>query len=556
MHRAKLRHRLISLIVATVILAAPLVGQQRTAAPKRSAPVEPAEPAPTLDTLLAADTFKVYAEVRGFGALLRSPAANDLLEPMMKLGGSSPEMKLMLNWLNAHADVLASSRVVIAGWPASPNLPSVLLAVELSSAEEAKKFDRELRGFIPTLLPTPKPTPGPTSGPTPGPTPGSASQLPSAPAAVIPDGPTRTGETRAVLVAAPSASPQAVQTVPQTPTPTAPTAPPYYIKQVGTLLLVSEKKFAVGDLRPRGSTPLEEDQHFVLARNRFATESIFLYVDMKSIEKEEQERRRKWEEEEKKREEARAANPEPQESPEVAAAEMPSPGEESTPSPAEPESEDPSAPEPEPAVVQTEPQTGDTATLSARPVDSADGAVIFNSLFSTLFRGESKWPEAIAAAAVLEGDAYVVRALLLNGSASKSNAVPFIPQFASGPALVPEASNIFPADTDLFVSASLDFPQIYDDTIKAFAGAEELERKYRRHVALQDPSSESAIAIYEKKLGLKIKDDLLPLLGNELAVALPKKLPAPAPGPGEPDAEKTAAGDTTTQAAKAGRQAA
>jgi hypothetical protein len=242
MHKAKLSHHLISLIVATVILAAPLVGQQRNTAPKRPAPVEPVEPAPTLDTLLAADTFKVYAEVRGFGALLQSPAAADLLEPMMKLGGSSPEMKLMLNWLNAHAEVLTTSRVVIAGWPATPNLPSVLLAVELSSVEEAKKFDRELRGFIPTLLPTPTPTPTPglTPEPTPGPSPGTTSgpslQVPSA--AVIADGPTRTGETRAVLVAGPVANAQAVQTASPAPiVPPTPAAPPYYIKQVGTLLL-------------------------------------------------------------------------------------------------------------------------------------------------------------------------------------------------------------------------------------------------------------------------------------------------------------------------------
>ena len=34
---------------------------------------------------------------------------------------------------------------------------------------------------------------------------------------------------------------------------------------------------------------------------------------------------------------------------------------------------------------------------------------------------------------------------------------------------------------------------------------------------------ESPFAYYEKKLGLKIKDDLLPLLGNEIAVALPRR---------------------------------
>ena len=54
-----------------------------------------------------------------------------------------------------------------ASWPSRPNLPSVLLAIEFSSPEEAKKFFPVLRDFIPKLLPTPTPeSPAESTAPT------------------------------------------------------------------------------------------------------------------------------------------------------------------------------------------------------------------------------------------------------------------------------------------------------------------------------------------------------------------------------------------------------
>ena len=58
----------------------------------------------------------------------------------MKFGGPPKEFNAMVAWLNAHADVLAGSRVMIAGWASRPKLPNVLIAIEFSSAEDAKKF--------------------------------------------------------------------------------------------------------------------------------------------------------------------------------------------------------------------------------------------------------------------------------------------------------------------------------------------------------------------------------------------------------------------------------
>ena len=47
--------------------------------------------------------------------------------------------------------------------------------------------------------------------------------------------------------------------------------------------------------------------------------------------------------------------------------------------------------------------------------------------------GQTKWPEALGAALIIEGDAYVVRTLIVNSAENKNNAVPFIPFLVPGP---------------------------------------------------------------------------------------------------------------------------
>jgi Protein of unknown function (DUF3352) len=514
--------RLVSLIAAVVLVASPLLAQRRNVAPRKTPAAEVGQPAPTFDTLLAADSFKVYCEVRSVGALIHSPAVNDLLDPLMKVVGPAPEFDNALKWLKAHAESLAGSRMLVAGWPSRPKLPNFLVAIEFSSAEDAKRFYPQLRGFIPTLLPTPTPTPAP---------------LP--PATVLrtttSDTTTATNDGQVAGASIPLVTPAGAEhpgTVAAAES--APAPPPYQIQQSGTLLLISDTAFTFRNLRPRSSKPLEDDLNFTMARNRFASESLFLYVDLKSLEKEEREQRKKWEEEEQKRAESEAANPPRAELDQgevnPGAAEQPTPY---------PEPETFSSPVPiEPSVAAQEISGGTPAAETTREIDIASPLI---SAFSrALFGGESKWPEAISAALVFEDDAYVLRTLIINSEENKTIALPFMPQLLSGPPLVPESPDIFPADTEFFVSASLDYPQMYEGMLKAIASAEELPKRFQNRSREVPPPS--PFATYEAKLGIKIKEDVLPLLGNEVAVALPRKAPAPAATP--EDANKSNPVDT------------
>ena len=503
--------RLVASFVAIAFLASPLLAQQRHNAPKKPAAVP--EQAPTFDSLLAADSYKVYCEIRGVGGLVRSSAVNDLLDPVMKLGAPPNEIKTAVKWLNKHADVLAGSRMLVAGWPSRPNLPTVVIAVEFSSPEEAKKFYPELRDFLPKLLPTPTPTPSPVTSDPP---------------------------TTARPAIAPTTAPQNIAAVAEKET--EPTPPPYQMKQAGSLVFISDVAFTFRNLRPRGSKALEEDQNFLMARNRFSSESLFLYVDLKSIEKEEKEQREKYEEEARKRAEAEAANP-----PKVEemVAEMPSPEPEAPPAEEQPSPPE-SVPVEQPTVIAAtaDPQASSDAALSGAPQRGVDEvSPVFFSLYSGLFGGETKWPEAIGAAVVFEGEGYVLRTLIIYGPENKGSAIPFVPQFVSGAAIVPESPNIFPADVDLFVSVSLDYPQIYEGMLKAISNAGAQARKSGGQPIADGPPPEPPFAALEKKLGLKIKDDLLPLLGSELALVLPRKAKKAANEPATNPGEENPAGD-------------
>ncbi|HEY8412223.1 MAG TPA: hypothetical protein VIK76_12500, partial [Pyrinomonadaceae bacterium] len=162
------------LLVISAAIATPVAGQQKRRPPDKTPAKSPAAPAPappTFETLLAADSYKVYGEVRNVGQLIRSGAVNDVLEPVLKFGGPPKDFLEFLNWLKAHADQLTSSRLLVAAWPTFKDVPDVVVAIEFSSPEEAAKFEKPLDTVMPTLLPptTPRSSPDPNIKPQPQP---------------------------------------------------------------------------------------------------------------------------------------------------------------------------------------------------------------------------------------------------------------------------------------------------------------------------------------------------------------------------------------------------
>src|SRR5207237_42427 len=74
--------RLGSLFLVMALFTAPLCAQQTKPSVAREAETKPA---PTFDTLLSADSYVVYGEVRNLGQLLSTGGAGEIVDPIMKL---------------------------------------------------------------------------------------------------------------------------------------------------------------------------------------------------------------------------------------------------------------------------------------------------------------------------------------------------------------------------------------------------------------------------------------------------------------------------------------
>ena len=435
-------------------LTASVIAQQKRQAPPKPQPR--ATPAPTFETLVPADSYTIYGEVRGAGQVIRSSAVTDLLEPVLKLSGPPKEFKTVVKWLNAHAEDVLSSRLLVAAWPTAnaKQAPQALIAIEFATAEEATKFAGTLNEFLPTIIPAPSPEPN-----------AAEKQKPAGP----PD-------------------------------------PGFHLQRMGTLVVITPRPWTMKQLKPAGSKLLAEDVNFRAARNRFTTEPIFVYIDTKAMGREEEERQkhyeeqRRVEEEQVKREQAEAAakgekseenKPEPDEDDEGDEAEMAA--KLGTVPPAE-EDKEPPAPD---------------------PVSAA-----LSGIGSAFFMGEQHMPDGVALALSFEGDSFDLRALLVSQAGEKSDAIPFVPLLITGPALSPEAPNIFPAETEFLATMSLDLPQIYAGISKP-QPKQIFVRSQGKLIQGKEVEPESPFAEIEQRLKIKLKDDLLPLLGSEVAISLP-----------------------------------
>ncbi|HYV12439.1 MAG TPA: hypothetical protein VE980_16185, partial [Pyrinomonadaceae bacterium] len=243
-----MKHKYPAVVILLLLFTLTATAQQKrqtTPKPQPKAPVAPA-PAPTFDTLIPAESYILYGEVRGAGQLIRSSAVNDLLEPVLQLAGPPKEFRTIVKFLNTHAEEVMTSRLLVATWTTNTakDLPEALIAIEFASAEEATKFSASLNAFLPKVLPP------------------SLTEPPDKSVKVLPE--------------------------------KAPT-PKFHLQRFGSLVVLSPKPWTLKQLKPAGSKLLAEDPNFRVAHNRFSSELVFVYLDTKVIEREEEETRKQYE---------------------------------------------------------------------------------------------------------------------------------------------------------------------------------------------------------------------------------------------------------------------
>jgi hypothetical protein len=143
-----------------------------------------------------------------------------------------------------------------------------------------------------------------------------------------------------------------------------------------------------------------------------------------------------------------------------------------------------------------------------------------------LWGGVPRIPGAVALGAGLDRGALAVRLAVENTPDGTISLIPFLPNLVSGPPVTGETAAVAPADAELFIAGSLDWTQIYNSTLgsasvnpaalAAAYGGDEGDSKAERQ-----PTVDETIAAVEKLFGFKFKEDLLPALGNEVAISVP-----------------------------------
>jgi hypothetical protein len=395
----------------------------------------------------------------------------------------------------------------------------------MPSVEEARKFVPELRQFVAAnIAPPPKTT----------------QPLMTTTARVTLENSNTTrrrGRQGARAQATTEAAPDAVRAK-------QPAAPPFQIKRAGSLIVMSDANFTFKDLHGTDQALLVNEPGFQAARTRFSTDTLFVYFNTVRMAKNSKQRMEALEKE-NERQMARMAAEYGKPNMESNANMMGPPTIVSDDGNANiqadggnanaavamsgnmnsanvnaattPEDETPPPPsEPTPAPKSEKELEEERQREQSQRFAQTLGSFVFGGRPES---GES-WPESIGVGASLEGDTLVVRGLFVSPSADQPlRPIPFLPVLLSGPAIDAEASRVLPAETDIFVSASLDLPQMYDQVASLM--------KIADLVGVQGDGNGKGgfgeqLTTFEKTNNFRIREELLAALGNEIAIGMPR----------------------------------
>ncbi|HEX8091306.1 MAG TPA: hypothetical protein VF762_20790 [Blastocatellia bacterium] len=539
---------LVIILLLIVSLAAPRPAHTAlsTSAASQIQRDEPDQEGVTFDNLLTAGSYSLYIEARNIGQQVHSGEIIALIEPLKPmLNGMQNEYTIFGDFIAANADALSRSRVMVATQPARSSLPPLLIAVELASADAAETFEQKLREFLALVL---------------------KSGVSATQGLGIWDHST---ESAGEVVAGRGMN----QIIP--------------LKRAGRLLVVSLTPFTFKGLRAQSEKSISDDFNFHAARDRFYSEPLFIYYDMALAMRVTKERAdppshrapsppktsrpgtplsinrptiyteheshaplaSNWQEqapantgssfnEDSAQSFGIDSETSYQTSGRAETLQSPRPASPSksdaavskkkTSAPPALPSQTKSAsgkPAEQPAqsrpVLPTPPQPKLGATVQEVQREGPDTiGMALRSMINGLFNNIS-FPDAVAIALTFESDSLAVRLLMLNAPGTRMGPIPFLPVLISGPPQASDAASYMPSDTDVFVTASVDLYQLYEMGL-SIVNAPGVYGPPRGPKD-KDSNAESGIAALEKRLGFKIKEDLLSTLGNEVAIGVPAR---------------------------------
>jgi hypothetical protein len=478
----------------------------------------------SFEEMIGADTYGAYVEVRRLGTLAQAAELKTAVAGLKLFGDTQTKSVTdLIDFISANYEQLAEARFVVTFMAARPRVPVALSAVEFLTAEDAAAFEPKYRQFVDEQLKI-----------------YTASQAPKEATATTST--TATTERRtAVRGGRRLPKPEVKQP-----------AIDFTLRRVGRVLFISpEKSLSLKRLRGEEAAPsLVDSSRFQSARTRFASDSLFVYVDTGVT-------MHSWSglaqgegvEETNKTPTVIAATDAEGEAEIAVVAPM------NTPMTADvqPAPEPTAEPSPEEEVEGSAEERKELEVLAAeteenKPSQEEIALSGMQGVMRNLWGGAPRIPGAFALGARLEGGAVVVRLAVENNSDGRVSVIPFLPNFLAGPPVTAEAAEVAPADADVFLTTSLDWEQIYTSTV----GAASISPMLMTTIARGDdegeggegsgdvkpPKPEEVVASVEKLFGFKFKEDLIPSLGNEIAFSMPLDPSDVSLGPGRRRAPK------------------
>lgn len=461
------------------------------------------EPELAVEEMLAADSYTVYLEVRRVGTLARAEEVKSAVASLRLLGGEEVKpVTDLYGFLSDNAEALGESRVVVAFMPARPEVPQALMAVELESSEAAVAFEPKLRRMLGAQVPQVKKA---VAG--------------AAPAPVVVPRPEANERARAAR----------------------PAAADFALRRVGRWLLASDSPFTLKRLRGEDDRPrLADSPRFQSVRARFASDSLFVYVDTNVAQQ-------GWALQMQRASESPLSDPtqtpgttstevnvdmtgvEMQSRQGVPVEAQPELTEQPVEAEAAPEmsAEERAAVEEEARAVAAAEEEAEKLTPPPPPSEEEVAVRGMDRVLRGLWGGVPRIPGAVALGARLDGGSLAVRVAVENTPDGVISIIPFLPNIVSGPPVTGETASVAPADSELFVAGSLDWMQVYNQTLGAASVSPIMIRgttydgDYTEKKAEHQPSVDETVAAVEKLFGFKFKEDLLPALGNEVAISVP-----------------------------------
>lgn len=506
MKRSQGVKQFLTILLVFLLGFAPPAAQAKASTDRPSKQNEADEDGVTFDNLLQTSSYSLYIEVRNIGQHARSGGFSELIEPLLPAAYHLPKEALALaRFIVTNADALSRSRLMIATEPAKSSLPPVLIALELASDDAAQEFEGKLQELMISLF--------------------------------------------APALAAKVDSGQGTGAVSQDQPPAASSLLP--LKRAGRVLAFSTTPFTFKGLKTEGERPISDDLNFRTARDRFYSEALFLYYDVALAARVTKERREALE----KDAESGYSTTTKITPPPVPVSPETSPEEDQT-SPPEAEAKAQSENKRVAGATEAAPSTSAAAVEAASVAKSApipskpprstnspkrragkrgveappppiempqepqgNGSDHLGNFLSRILTGgiKEEWtPDAAALALTLENDSLIFRGLMIIPQGTPIGPVPFVSLLESGPAQASEAANYLPADTDIFATASLDLPRLYDTALAMFGDYRDSSSSARK-----TSDFESKIAAFEKANGFKIREEIEATLGNDVAVGLP-----------------------------------